>query len=704
MSMTLKKGKGLFKPKVGVRKPGTSASTQSSARPSVERQSQTPAPTTRPKEPIVIPDQHGDDDLPGEASIDETTPQSSTLLRPEASSVTTSTDNSLKRKAATDDHSGLGSKRTRVDSQSSNDVGRLENETNEERGTAQRSIHTETRQVEPAAILPPIISRVQESIPSTPSNYPSILNTAVVNEQPFSEASSSSAAQDPRARIRSPIRENQDSTNNNSIISIVTSIDETNNPVQNNQIDRSQIRPRSHETHPTIQQYPSEFRQDNPASVYPDPELSGMSYSRTEAPRSHVIVSSATLNPDGTTVGQAVPAATLNSDGTPRTVDQQTTKTKKKPAVRRRRIVQAEQDGEDVRPTIEMQINKPRRRKSGEKGEKRSGKKKETKKQKKKRGETPEGAENEIIDRAAMTMGELCKDLKIGEKSSRHEELKAKKIEDKQKAKEARRAKKLATAEIVVENGAPVGGAAAVAAPEPESESEPAPELENIYNPVMTVINGSIEVNYRSLEVPREKAPEISASTVVVENEFSKLITSGSLMKRELPSLWNSADTALFYKGLSMFGTDFGMMAKLFPSRNRRQIKLKYGIEERDNARKLDKLLSAPKIPIDLELFTEYHKDELADVAEIEDEMREFEENERRAEEQKKLEREETDRQKRAEIQSRGAAAKRTVNNVDGGGGRESERGQQSGSTWKKGKGRKKSTKDRPSEQGDGYF
>ncbi len=45
---------------------------------------------------------------------------------------------------------------------------------------------------------------------------------------------------------------------------------------------------------------------------------------------------------------------------------------------------------------------------------------------------------------------------------------------------------------------------------------------------------------------------------------------------------WSQDDTALFYRGLAAFGTDFTLIAQLFPSRDRRNIKNKFTREERE--------------------------------------------------------------------------------------------------------------------------
>jgi len=72
MSLTIKK-KSNFKPKAAPRRPG-GASTQTSARPSVERQSQTPNPSI-PTEITSVPGRTQDEEVPREISIAEYTPQ-----------------------------------------------------------------------------------------------------------------------------------------------------------------------------------------------------------------------------------------------------------------------------------------------------------------------------------------------------------------------------------------------------------------------------------------------------------------------------------------------------------------------------------------------------------------------------------------------------------------------------------------------------
>ncbi|XP_024161101.1 transcription factor TFIIIB component B'' homolog isoform X2 [Rosa chinensis] len=56
-----------------------------------------------------------------------------------------------------------------------------------------------------------------------------------------------------------------------------------------------------------------------------------------------------------------------------------------------------------------------------------------------------------------------------------------------------------------------------------------------------------------------------------------------SFMKKQRPAKWYEQDTELFYEGIEQFGSDFSMIALLFPGRTRDQIKFKFKKEVRHN-------------------------------------------------------------------------------------------------------------------------
>ncbi|XP_062023249.1 uncharacterized protein LOC133739483 isoform X2 [Rosa rugosa] len=66
-------------------------------------------------------------------------------------------------------------------------------------------------------------------------------------------------------------------------------------------------------------------------------------------------------------------------------------------------------------------------------------------------------------------------------------------------------------------------------------------------------------------------------------NTSSSSINYQSFMKKERRVKWNEQDTQLLYEGIEQFGSDFRMIALLFPGRTRDQIKLKFKKEDRHN-------------------------------------------------------------------------------------------------------------------------
>ncbi|XP_073151261.1 uncharacterized protein [Henckelia pumila] len=58
-------------------------------------------------------------------------------------------------------------------------------------------------------------------------------------------------------------------------------------------------------------------------------------------------------------------------------------------------------------------------------------------------------------------------------------------------------------------------------------------------------------------------------------------------MDRTPVARWSNQDTELFYEGVRQFGTDLSLIQQLFPGRTRRQVKLKYKKEERQQPLRL---------------------------------------------------------------------------------------------------------------------
>jgi transcription factor TFIIIB component B'' len=344
-----------------------------------------------------------------------------------------------------------------------------------------------------------------------------------------------------------------------------------------------------------------------------------------------------------------VPMAPLNPDGTPgEPVQQPATGTKKK--VPKRRKVQEAEDGGDVRATVEMQLNRPRRAP----GKKSARKRKDEGKKKGKRAETPEGAEKEEINAEEIKMAELCKDLRIGQKFSKHDELRQREKQKLIRAQLANIAPELAEGEEAADG-------------QPQNIEQPVSGS----GPKMKLVGGQIVMDESSMLLDRQKQAEAERGDVeeVVENEFSKITTSGTHMKRERAQMWDMAANEIFWKGLRMFGTDFEMISKMFPHRNRRQIKLKFNKEEKDNPAKIDRILKGAGSSIELDTYEELSGVKLEEVAAIDAERERIEAEHNAEEERRKAEHAEAERKKKEAIDAQRDAVRRTLGTADDDGG-----------------------------------
>ncbi|OAG32064.1 hypothetical protein NEIG_01302 [Nematocida sp. ERTm5] len=59
---------------------------------------------------------------------------------------------------------------------------------------------------------------------------------------------------------------------------------------------------------------------------------------------------------------------------------------------------------------------------------------------------------------------------------------------------------------------------------------------------------------------------------------------------------WSKEETILYYKGLSLCGTDFTLLEKIFTDKTRRQIKNKFSIEEKKYPEKVSHALSMHRV------------------------------------------------------------------------------------------------------------
>ena len=138
----------------------------------------------------------------------------------------------------------------------------------------------------------------------------------------------------------------------------------------------------------------------------------------------------------------------------------------------------------------------------------------------------------------------------------------------------------------------------------------------------MRIVNGQIVLDTNSLQVDRALRDAVGDVAVeyVEENPLEKVVNSRSYSKYQLSPRWDARSTAIFYDGLSQWGTDFDMISRMFPERSRKQVKNKYTLEERRHPDLVRQALIS-KRPVDMEEYSRVSNIEFKSVATLEAEL-----------------------------------------------------------------------------------
>ena len=115
----------------------------------------------------------------------------------------------------------------------------------------------------------------------------------------------------------------------------------------------------------------------------------------------------------------------------------------------------------------------------------------------------------------------------------------------------------------------------------------------------MRMVNGELVLDQESIQVNSHERNPIDEESmeVVEENMAFRRITSATHSKHKRSERWDTEETDKFYNALSMFGTDFEIISKLFPGRNRQQLRKKYLNEERKDPQRITDALRT-RVPI----------------------------------------------------------------------------------------------------------
>ncbi|KAI5633780.1 myb DNA-binding like domain-containing protein [Phthorimaea operculella] len=145
----------------------------------------------------------------------------------------------------------------------------------------------------------------------------------------------------------------------------------------------------------------------------------------------------------------------------------------------------------------------------------------------------------------------------------------------------------------------------------PASDAAPVPQIK--LGP-----NGEIILDEQSLVIKQSDTRKVSS--VVREGSWAGS-GGGKYTRSARTAEWTPAETVRFYRALAAVGTDFTLMAPLFPDRKRKDLYLKFKKEERANGAQVDKALTAATAWDPLALEEEF-KQERAEAARLAEEER----------------------------------------------------------------------------------
>jgi len=127
--------------------------------------------------------------------------------------------------------------------------------------------------------------------------------------------------------------------------------------------------------------------------------------------------------------------------------------------------------------------------------------------------------------------------------------------------------------------------------------------------------DGTMSFNYRTSSTNkrrfRHNQPEVDLSKLTKNSDYGgnavkNGFVSRSYRMRTKNEKWNRDDTTKFYKNLSIYGSNFALLAALFKGRSRKQLKNKYKKEERENPKLIkDALTNRLPMELNIEQFQE---------------------------------------------------------------------------------------------------
>ncbi|KAF9406751.1 Transcription factor TFIIIB component B, partial [Podila epigama] len=216
------------------------------------------------------------------------------------------------------------------------------------------------------------------------------------------------------------------------------------------------------------------------------------------------------------------------------------------------------------------------------------------------RSTTGEGGENEELDGEDVLpdysdtpMYEFVKDMGVGRRSAVFLERQKQMDEKRRIAKKEKRIK-----DIQDEEGSGKDRASMTPQPDEDDELEAkekadvksksnmstpkTPIQPKTFAPQVRVVDGRIELDIDSLTVDHAAVDGVEQGPIeyVEESSTSKFVNSATFSTKFRSEKWTETETDLFYEAISQWGTDFGIICKLFPSKTRVAIRNKFKRED----------------------------------------------------------------------------------------------------------------------------
>lgn len=117
--------------------------------------------------------------------------------------------------------------------------------------------------------------------------------------------------------------------------------------------------------------------------------------------------------------------------------------------------------------------------------------------------------------------------------------------------------------------------------------------------PLLQIQDGKVTYSHESTVIDRHKDEGNVEMEKIEENPFENIITSNSYSKKNVTLKWTAQEVAELLRGVSLWGTDFGIIAQLFPHRTRKQVKAKFLLLEKQTPHLVEFALLR-KLPADI--------------------------------------------------------------------------------------------------------